>query len=208
MFTHTSPYERVTAWTDVLMGLLAGFIAFQLPQIPGFKFTVWAWAFALLTLSSFLGATAHGYEMARKTNDRLWMPINLSLGLVLGLFVVGALFDLSGEAIARMVLPIMLVIGFGFFLVTVWKPGTFMTFIAYEAVAMLFALGVYVYLLFTSSLAGAGWMVTGVMVTIIAAAVQATGKAGKGIFWYFDNNGIFHLIQMAGMVLLWMGLKP
>lgn len=189
------------------MGLLAGFIAFQLSQNPGFKFTIWTWAFALLTISSFLGAIAHGYEMTRKTNDRLWMPINLSLGLALGLFVVGALFDLSGEAIARLILPVMLAIGFGFFLITVWKPGTFMTFIAYEAVAMLFALGVYVYLLFTSSFAGAGWMVAGVLVTIIAAAVQATGKAGKGIFWYFDNNGVFHLIQMLGMFFLLIGLR-
>lgn len=207
MFNHSSPYERVTAWTDVLMGLLAGFIAYQLFQNPGFKFTVWTWAFGLLAISSFLGAVAHGYEMTQKTNDRLWMPINLSLGLALGLFVVGALFDLSGEAIARMVLPVMLAIGFGFFLITVWKPGTFMTFIAYEAVAMLFALGVYVYLLFTSSLAGAGWMVMGVLVTIIAAVVQATGKAGKGVFCYFDNNGVFHIIQMVGMVLLFIGLR-
>ena len=207
MFTHTSPFERITAWTDILMGLLASFIAHQLSQIPAFRFTVWTWAFGLIAISSFLGAIAHGYEMTRKTNDRLWMPINLSLGLALGLFVIGALFDLSGEAIARMALPVMLVIGFGFFLITVWKPGTFMTFIAYEAVAMLFALGVYVYLLFTSSLAGAGWMVTGVLVTIIAAAVQATGKAGKSIFWYFDNNGVFHLIQMLGMVLLLIGLR-
>ncbi len=207
MFNHSSPYERVTAWTDVLMGLLAGFIAYQLSQISGFKFTIWAWAFGLLAISSFLGAIAHGYEMTLKTNDRLWMPINLSLGLALGLFVVGALFDLNGEAIARMVLPVMLVIGFGFFLITVWKPGTFMTFIAYEAVAMLFALSVYIYLLFTSSLAGAGWMVMGVLVTIVAAAVQATGKAGKSIFWYFDNNGVFHLIQMLGMVLLFIGLR-
>jgi hypothetical protein len=135
------------------------------------------------------------------------MPINLSLGLALGLFVVGALFDLKGEAIARTALPAMLAIGFGFFIITIWKPGNFMTFIAYEAVAMLFALGVYVYLLFTSSLAGAGWMVAGVLVTIIAAVVQATGKAGRGIFWYFDNNGVFHLIQMLGMVLLFIGLR-
>ncbi|MBI3169492.1 MAG: hypothetical protein HYZ22_13495 [Chloroflexi bacterium] len=208
MFTHPSPYERTTAWTDVLMGVLAGYIAFQLSQGSGFKFSVWMWIFGLLAVSSFLSAIAHGYDMPRKTNDRLWMPINLSLGLMLGLFVVGGLFDLSSEAVAHTALPIMLGIGFGFFLVTVWKPGTFMTFIAYEAVVMLFTLGVYVYLFFISSLAGAGWMVLGIFVTILAAVVQATGRAGRGIFWYFDNNGVFHVIQMVGMVLLWMGLKP
>jgi hypothetical protein len=207
MFTISSPYEKVTAWTDVLMGILAGFVAFQLAQETGFKSAVWVGAFGLLAFSSFLGAAAHGFEMSRKANDRLWMPINLSLGLALGLFVVGALFDLSGERIARTTLPIMLAVGVGFFLFTLWKPGTFMTFIAYEALAMLFALGVYAYLFFMSVLAGAGWMLVGVLVTIVAAVVQATGKAGRGIFWYFDNNGVFHLIQMAGMVLLYVGLN-
>lgn len=206
MLIHHSPFERVTALTDMLMGLLAASAAFYLNQFPGFRFGLWAWVFGLLALSSFLGAGAHGFDMSPKTNDRLWMPINLSLGLALGLFVVAALFDLSGEALARKSLPVMLVVGFGFFLVTLWKPGTFMTFIAYEAVAMLFAFGAYVYLFFTSALAGAGWMLIGVTVTILAAAVQATGKAGRGIVGHFDNNGIFHLIQMIGLALLLMGL--
>ena len=207
MLIHHSPFERVTAVTDVLMGLLAAYAALHLAQFSGFKFNIWAWTFGLLAFSSLLGAAAHGFEMTPKTNDRLWMPINLSLGLALGLFVAAALFDLSGESIARKSLPLMLVVGFGFFLVTIWKPGTFMTFIAYEIVAMLFALGAYVYLLFISALPGAGWMVAGVFVTILAAIVQATGKAGKGIFWYFDNNGIFHLIQMIGLALLLAGVR-
>lgn len=201
-----SPFERVTSFTDVLMGLLAAFVAYQVSHLTGFRADLWAWVFGLLALSSLLGAAAHGFEMKKTTNDHLWALINLSLGLVIALFVVAALFDLSGEDFARRSLPLLLAVGFGFFLVTLWKPGTFMTFIIYEAVGMLFALGVYVYLFFTSALAGTGWMVAGVFVTIIAAAVQATGKAGKGIFWYFDGNGVFHIIQMAGLVLLWMGL--
>ncbi len=82
-----------------------------------------------------------------------------------------------------------------------------MTFIAYETVAMLFSLGVYVFICFQGTLPGAGWMLTGVFVTIFAAVVQALGKTGKSIVWYFDNNGVFHLIQMIGIVLLLAGLK-
>jgi hypothetical protein len=206
MLIHHSPFERVTAATDIFMGLLSAYAAIQLAQLSGFKSDIWAWIFGLLAFSSFIAAVAHGFEMSPKTNDRFWMPINLSLGLALGLFVVGALFDLSGNLLARRSLPPMLVVGFGFFLVTIWKPGTFMTFIAYEAVAMLFALGVYVYLFFASALPGVEWMVAGIFVTILAAIIQSTGKAGKAIFWYFDNNGVFHLIQMIGIVLLLAGL--
>lgn len=208
MLFHHSPFERVTAITDVFMGLLATFAALSISQLDGFRSDLWAWTFGLLALSSFLGAVAHGFQMTQNTNDRLWMPINLLLGLALGLFVVAALFDLSGEQAARTALPVMLAVGVGFFLFTLWKPGTFMTFIAYEALAMLFALGSYGYIFFTGTLAGAGWLVTGILITIIAAVVQATGKAGKGIIWYFDNNGVFHIIQMMGLVMLWMGLKP
>ena len=206
MLIHHSTYERITALTDVLMGLLAGFVSFQVFVIGGFRHSVWAWVFALLAVSSLLGAVAHGFEMSERANQRLWMPINLLLGLALGMFVVGAVNDLSGEALARFMLPVMVVLGFGFFLFTLWKPGTFMTFIAYEAFAMLFALSTYGYLFFAKSYPGSGWMLSGVLVTVLAAVVQATGKAGRGIVWYFDNNGVFHVIQMVGMVLLWVGL--
>lgn len=143
MKIHPSRVEQVTAVTDILMGLLTLYLAAGLANDVGFKSTVWTWAFGLLAFSSLVGAAAHGFVMSEKTYSRLWMVINLSLGWTLGLFVVGALNDLSGEKAARIALPIMLAAGFGFLLVTVWKPGTFMTFIAYEAVAMLFALGVF-----------------------------------------------------------------
>lgn len=206
MLIHHSPFERVTAITDVFMGLLAAFAALNISQLAGFRSDLWAWTFGLLAVSSFLGAVAHGFQMSQRTNDRLWMPINLSLGLTLGLFVVASLFDLGGEQLARVALPIMLAVGVGFFLFTLWKPGTFMTFLAYEALAMIFALGAYGYLFFNDSLAGAGWLAVGILVTILAALVQATGKAGKGIVWYFDNNGVFHVVQMLGLGLLWLGL--
>ncbi len=207
MLIHHSPFERITALTDIFMGMFAVYAAVYLAQFSGFKAVVWMWTFGLLAFSSFLGAVAHGFEMNPKTNDRLWRPINLTLGLALGLFVVAALFDLSGELFARKSLPIMLFVGFGFFLFTIWKPGSFMTFIVYEAVAMLFALGAYIYLFFTSALMGTGWMMIGVSITILAAIVQATGKAGRGIIGHFDNNGVFHLIQMIGLFALLVGLK-
>jgi hypothetical protein len=207
MLIHSSPFERMTALTDIILGVLAVYVTAQIAQYTGFKAQVWAWAFGLLAFSAILGAIAHGFEMSQKTNDRLWMPLNLSLGVALGLFVVGALYDLSGEALAQKILPFMLAAGFVFFLVTVFIHGNFMTFIAYEAVAMLFSLGVYIFLTFNGTLPGAGWMFAGVLVTIMAAVVQAIGKTGKSMIWYFDNNGVFHWIQMIGVILLLIGLK-
>lgn len=203
---HPSRFEQMTAFTDLLLGLAAGCAALQLSARADFKSQTWMWAFGLLAFASFLGAAAHGFAMSEKTNDRIWMPLNLSLGLALGMFVAGAVFDLLGEESARMVMPVMLVLGFGFFLVTLFFPDSFLPFIIYESAAMFFALGIYLFL-FLKRTPGAGWMAAGIFVTILAAVVQATGKAGRRVFWRFDNNGVFHLMQIVGLALLYAGLR-
>jgi hypothetical protein len=205
MSFHPSRFEQVTAITDFFLGLVASYAVYKLSTLADFKSQVWMWCFALLAFASFLGVIAHGLAMSQKTNDRLWMPLNLSLGLALGIFVVGAVFDLLGEESARTILPVMLFLGVIFFLITIIFPGSFLTFIVYEAIAMIFALGSYLFLFFKGT-PHAGWMAAGIFVTIVAAIAQATGKAGKSIFWYFDNNGIFHLIQIIGLGLLYAGL--
>jgi len=205
MSIHPSRFEQVTAATDILLGAVAAYAVLKLYPLADFKSRTWMWAFGLLAFASFLGILAHGIAMSQKVNNRIWMPLNLSLGLALGMFVVGAVFDLLGEESARMILPVMLFLGFVFFLITIIFPGSFLTFIIYEAVAMLFALGAYIFLFYNGT-SSAGWMSLGIFVTIIAAAVQATGKVGKSIFWYFDNNGVFHLIQIIGLGLVYIGL--
>ena len=206
MRIHSSPFEQTTALTDLLLGLLAAYAALRLAAFSGFKPQLWAWTFGLLAVASALGAIAHGFEMKKSTNDLIWKPLNLSLGWALGLFVVGATLDFWGEDAARKTLPFMLTLGVFFWGATFIFPSSFLTFIIYESVAMIFALGAYAYLYYANALLGAGWMTLGVFVTILAAVAQAIGKAGKPMLWRFDNNGVFHLIQMPGIILLLTGI--
>ena len=39
-----------------------------------------------------------------------------------------------------------------------------------------------------------------------AGGVQAGGRAGFTLGWPFDHNGVFHLVQLGGLVLLGAGL--
>jgi hypothetical protein len=50
-------------------------------------------------------------------------------------------------------------------------------------------------------------MSAGILVTIVAALIQALGKAGKNLFWNLDNNGVFHVVQMMGAAFLFIGLR-
>jgi hypothetical protein len=49
-------------------------------------------------------------------------------------------------------------------------------------------------------------MTGGIALSIIAAVIQATGSIGFTLIWEFDHNGVFHLVQMPGIVLLAAGV--
>ncbi len=204
------PTEQTTAVTDAILALLTlGALVYllQLGQFQPWKAGLWGWVMGLLALAAALGAIAHGFKMSPEVNRFFWYPLNLALGLVIGLFVAGVTFDLWGLAAARRLLPVMLGVGGLFFVITLLVPGSFLVFIIYEAAGMLFALGAYSWLAWQGRLPGAGWMAAGVLVTVVAAAVQASESLSLTLIWPFDHNGLYHLIQMGGLLLLVIGLR-
>lgn len=205
------PTEQTTAVTDAMIALLAmGFIPylFRIGRQHNLgKVKIWSWLFGLLALSSALGAVAHGVKMYPEINRIIWQPINLSLGLTVALFVVAVLYDLRGHKKAREILPILLIIGTVFYIVTLIIPGRFIVFILYEVIAMTFALGAYFWLAIRRRLKGAWLMTVGVLITIVASGVQASGAIYFTLIWEFNFNGIFHLIQMVGLMVLLFGLR-
>ena len=205
------PTEQSSALTDVLLALVALGCALYLARAglahDLLKTGIWIAVFGLLAFAAALGAVTHGFKMSQALNRLLWQPLHLTLGLAVAMFVVGVVYDRWGPVASRRLLPILLAVGVAFFAVTVLVPGSFLVFIVYEAVAMLFALAVYVLLAARGQLPGAWAMAAGVGITIVAAAVQASGSTRLTAIWEFDHNGLFHLIQIPGLLVLTVGLR-
>ncbi len=72
---------------------------------------------------------------------------------------------------------------------------------------MLVALALYGRLALTRRLPGAWLMVGGIVLTIVAAVVQATQLVSFTLIWPFDHNGVFHLIQIVALPVLAVGLR-
>ena len=100
----------------------------------------------------------------------------------------------------------MIVIGFGFFAVTRVGSGTFLVFIAYEAVAMLAALLLYLDAAIRPRVPGAGLMTLGVALDLFAAAVQQSSVSMELLGLPLDHNGVFHLVQVVAVVVLTLGV--
>jgi hypothetical protein len=208
-----SPTEQTTAATDAVLAVLALGCIWYLRRIPGTsthkrrKVNIWSGALVWLALAAALGAVAHGFKLPVRVLRLLWNLLYLSLGFTVGLFVVGVINDMWGQRLAYRALPVMLFGGLLFFSLTLLFPGSFLVFIIYEAVAMLFALGAYGRLALEKRLNGAGWMATGILITIIAAGIQATQSLSLTFIWPFDHNGLYHLVQMVGLGALMVGLR-
>jgi hypothetical protein len=204
------PTEKTTAVTDAILAIMAIVAAVYLNRIGQkvrFKTNLWIWVFCLMSLASILGSLIHGFKITKTLQVFLWYPLYLFLGLVVALFIVAVVYDIWGKAIAQQVLPIMIIIGVSLFGITLVWPNNFLVFIIYEITGLLFALGGYIWCGYRRRLEGAWLMAAGVFVSIIAAGVQASNVLSFTFLWSFDHNGVFHLIQMVGVVLLVTGLK-
>ncbi|MBU4317589.1 MAG: hypothetical protein KKF30_09970 [Proteobacteria bacterium] len=209
MMLNPSPTELTTSATDAILALECILMLVYLRRSPrenSLKIGLWTWVFGLLAFASLLGTLAHGLVMTVSLKEALWKPLYLSLGLVVSLFLTGVFLDWKGRDTAKRILPWSIGMGVLFFGLTEVFNGAFLVFVIYEAVVMLTALGVYSFLGATRRLKGAGIVALAVFLNILAAGIQAS-SVSLTLVVPFDHNGVFHLVQMAGVAALAMGLR-
>ena len=204
-----SPTELTTSATDAVLAIECAVILVYLWRHPTggrWRIRLWCWAFGLLGVGSFLGAVVHGLEMPQALRAALWKPLYLSLGLVIAIFLVGALLDWRGRVAATRLLPWSLGLGVIFFGLTEFLGRGFIVFVVYEAAGMVVALAIYSFLAVTNRLRGAAVVATAILLNLVAGAAQASSVSFT-VFVPFDHNGVFHLIQMVGIATLALGLR-
>lgn len=199
--------EQTTAATDAIIGAMALGYAGALLGRRGWQARVWAAAFAALSLAGGLGAAAHGLRLGERAYATLWRVLYLTLGVMVALFAAAATGDGWGERAGRRALPGLLLAALGFYGLSQRLARGFLVFVVYEAAALLYALGVYVNLARGGRLVGAELTAAGILISLIAAAVQASSLRLSVLGLPFDHNGLFHLIQIAGLPVLVRGVR-
>jgi hypothetical protein len=193
----------------VLLGLLCFLLALRLGALhtaAEWKRSVWTGMLSLLALASLLGAVAHGLQLSASMRAAIWKPIYLALGLAIALLLVGAAYDGWGAQAARHVLPWAILSGVAFFGLTQLLGGSFLLFVAYEGLAALVVLAIYVGLWARGELPGASTIAFGIALNLVAAALQAS-RASMHVVVRFDHNGLFHLAQMVSIAVLVNGVR-
>jgi hypothetical protein len=79
-------------------------------------------------------------------------------------------------------------------------------FVLYETAALLLAFAIYLRLA-VQGRSGAPAVAAAFALSLTAGAVQASGVGPVRLVWEFDHNGLFHLIELLGLLLLVVGLR-
>lgn len=199
--------ELTTAVTDALLGVVvvAGILWLQRVTPASPRRTHWVWGLALFALAGALGAFVHGFELEPDTKQLLWQPLYLTLGSALAFFSAGAIGDWRGDAAARRSVAPLLALVVAFYLLTRLSGGKFLVFVIFEALALFFALAVYARLAYQHR-RGAGLVLTGLVLSLAGGALQASSLS-LHVAWDFNHNGLYHLVQLVGVVFLVAGLR-
>lgn len=203
----TDEAALTTAATDGLLGLavVAGLGWLHRRTPPSWRRSVWTTGLALFAVAAVLGVIAHGLELEPRVRKLMWQPLWISLGVAAACFAAGALADWRGELAARRTLPWLLGAAALFYAATWFSGGAYLMFVLFETAVLVFALVAYITLA-TAGRPGATSMIVGLVLSLVGGAVQAS-RLSIHVGWELDHNGLYHLIQLVGVLFIIIGLR-
>ena len=198
--------EPTTMITDYLLGGLAAVLGIRLWRAgrTHSEMTVRLWGGSFLTTSvaAFVGGTSHGFADSLGVTGQmvLWKLTIWSIGLTAFLLVAAtAQATLAGSA-RRLVLALGILQLVVYVAWTIRRDDFVWVIVDYLPAVLL------VLVLQLSSWRrrrpGADRLVAGLLTTLVAAAVQASGLS---LHPSFNHNDLYHVIQMAATVMLYQG---
>lgn len=184
----------MTLITDYLLGAVTAYLAWRLFHNRGAERSRrwWSRAFVALAVGAFLGGTWHGLVQS----EALWTATLIAVGVASSAMMIATAFatlPARGRSTVIGVAAAMLVVYAGWVIV----DERFIVVLADTAVAFAVVAALHLW-------KWNGPILAGVAVSLVAAAVQASGLA---LHPHFNHNDLYHVIQIAAMVLFYRGAR-
>ncbi len=191
--------EPITATTDFLLSfenLLFSLIVLLKVKKPN-RF-MWFFFFLFIGLGAFQGALFHGFSWAH--NPEMWRFVTLFL--VLGItFFPFAVSTLNWHISVRFIWSFVAVLSLGVSFLLL-ESHNFLHIVIYELI-MLLICAIMSLSLIKKGIATGKYLLIGIALSFIAAGIQQSDLK----ILIFNNNDLFHLIQIIGQALFFMGWK-
>ena len=201
--------EPATLITDYLLAVFTLALAWRLfaAARSSHSMSQWWWAIAFLAtaVAGIAGGTVHGFRLVlpERVTAALWILALEALVVAAFAVVRGTLAgsQLTGAATrGASWIAAVLYTAYGLWVAT--SPRFVFAIAAYGvALVMLVA---FKLIAWRTDRHAPRWMIAGVAVSALAAAVQ---QSGWSLHEYFNHNDLYHVIQAAGVWLLYRGAR-
>lgn len=199
--------EPSTLLTDYALAGVTGWLAYSLFRARDCQRArfFWALAFAALALAAALGGTWHGFAPAFSEIAVLlvWKATVLSVGIAsFGMLAGSAISTTVGNA--RKSLLVFAAATLAIYSGWMVCHSEYIYVIADTALAMAAVAALHGWSAIRGRDRASPWMLGGLGVSALAAGVQASGFA---LHRHFNHNDLYHVIQIAAMILFYAGAK-
>jgi hypothetical protein len=196
--------EVSTMLTDYALAAVTAAMATALARAAHGRVAVLLWAsgFAALSISAIAGGTFHGFGslLPMATLAALWKVSTLTIGALSFLLVAGATVAYTR---ARVRVALLAIAALKLLVYVVWmsRHDEFRFAIYDTGIAMALVLGLAIYGRARGD-ESARWLLAGVAVSAVAAAVQ---YGGVQLHARFNHNDLYHVVQAAAMYFFYRG---
>lgn len=191
--------------TDFLLAVFMGFWGIAiLTSNPSSSQGFWSFSFLFSSLGAILGAISHGLKenFSMRGNQGIWKLTTFSIGIASYMMFAG-LITYYTQGSLHDILIILDIISLVIYLIWMSEHDEFIYVIMYYGPAMLIVLIANIIDLLSSDNTYSLNFIIGVILAVIAAVIQISKK---GLHKHFNNNDIFHLIQIVSGYFLYLGV--
>lgn len=208
MITITEPATLATDYLLALFTVWLGrrlLLASRIAEWNGFIEVAgaqhwWSVAFVATAVAGAAGGTVHGFQqmMARPVTNLLWIATLESLVVAAFAVVSAAIILIGWGRTATFAATFAAAVAFGSYGLWVVKHPVFVAAIAAYGVALAVLLGVR--LRGRPLDRGGRFLIAGIVISVIAAAIQ---QSGWSLHPRFNHNDLYHVVQAVGVWLLY-----
>ena len=197
--------EPTAMVTDYALAVMAVWLGWRLME-RGTRLSaprLWGLSFFALALAAVAGGTSHGFaaHLGELGNLLAWRLTVYSIGVASLCFLAAAAQAYLRRRTRRVLVGLALA-EFAVYAVWIANHDDFLYVIYDYAPAMAVVLALALRSWRSGGDPSGPWVVGGILVSFAAAGIQTTGFRWHQ---YFNHNDLYHLVQMAGLYLLFRG---
>jgi len=199
--------EPMTLLTDYALAVVTASLALSLHRRREGRRArgLWTLALAALALAALLGGTSHGFAPVLPTlaATLLWKATVLSVGVASFGLLSGSAAGTTSPPVARIFL-VLAVAKLAIYSAWMLFHDEYLYVIVDTGSALAGIAALHSWSWVRRRDAASAWMLGGVAVSLLAAAVQASGFA---LSRDFNHNDLYHVIQIVAMFLFYAGAR-